>query len=198
MAWSLEQPNIVFFSGENGTLEVWDITKRKSEPIQTQNIAGRAINAICPYRQESDIVKNQGNLGHYISVADNSGTLRVMTLPKHLWENPDQASDDLQCYVDSEISKKVEKERFKHDRERSKKSRMKHAIDEEIESDTKIPDSDEDYLLYYFRRERTVLTNMMGTDWRSFVKHPSWVKNSVSNFGFFVDKYFLFYFSAKN
>ena len=100
----------------------------------------------------------------------------MMTLPKHLWENPDQASDDLQCYVDSEISKKVEKERFKHDRERSKKSRMKHAIDEEIESDTKIPDSDEDYLLYYFRRERTVLTNMMGPDWRSFVKHPSWVR----------------------
>ena len=53
-------------------------------------------------------------------------------------------------------------------------------------------------MLYYFRRERTVLTNMMGTDWRSFVKHPSWVKNSVSNFGFFVAKYFLFYFLAKN
>jgi hypothetical protein len=43
-AWSLEQPNVIFFSGDRGTLEVWDITKRRSEPIQTQNIAGRAIN----------------------------------------------------------------------------------------------------------------------------------------------------------
>ena len=50
VAWSIEQPNIVFFSGEKGSLEVWDITKRKSEPIQSQNISGRAINAICPYR----------------------------------------------------------------------------------------------------------------------------------------------------
>jgi len=47
VAWSIEQPNIVFFSGEKGDLEVWDITKRRSEPIQTQNIAGRAINGNC-------------------------------------------------------------------------------------------------------------------------------------------------------
>ena len=69
--------SIVYFSTESGTLEVWDITKRKSEPIQTQNIAGRAINVICPYRQESEIRrnKNQSNDGHYISIADNSGTL---------------------------------------------------------------------------------------------------------------------------
>ena len=65
----------MYFSTESGTLEVWDITKRKSEPIQTQNIAGRAINVICPYRQESEIRrnKNQSNDGHYISIADNSG-----------------------------------------------------------------------------------------------------------------------------
>ena len=44
VAWSLEQPNIVFLSGESGTLEVWDLNKRRSEPIQTQNISGRAIN----------------------------------------------------------------------------------------------------------------------------------------------------------
>ena len=51
-----------------------------------------------------------------------------MTLPKHLWQVTDQAVDDMQCCVDSEISKKVEKERFKHDRERSKKSRSKTTI----------------------------------------------------------------------
>ena len=44
VAWSIEQPNILFFSGEKGTLEIWDITKRRSEPIQIQNISGRAIN----------------------------------------------------------------------------------------------------------------------------------------------------------
>ena len=43
-AWSIEQPNILFLAGERGNLEVWDITKRRSEPIQTQNISGKAIN----------------------------------------------------------------------------------------------------------------------------------------------------------
>ncbi len=99
-AWSLEQPSIVFFSSDKGNLEVWDITRRKSDPIQTQNIAGRAINgitkncskfglgirnlfvaAICPYRG----VMSSEEEGHFISVADNSGTLRMMKLPKHLW-----------------------------------------------------------------------------------------------------------------
>ena len=72
VAWSIEQPNIIFFSGEKGNLEVWDVTKRRSEPIQTQNISGRAINAICPYRTQV----TKGNEGHFISVADDSGTLR--------------------------------------------------------------------------------------------------------------------------
>ena len=72
VAWSIEQPNIIFFSGEKGNLEVWDVTKRRSEPIQTQNISGRAINAICPYRTKV----TKGNEGHFISVADDSGTLR--------------------------------------------------------------------------------------------------------------------------
>ena len=43
-AWSLTQPSIIYFSGEKGNLQVWDITKRRSEPIQVQNIAGSPIN----------------------------------------------------------------------------------------------------------------------------------------------------------
>jgi hypothetical protein len=43
-AWSLTHPSYIFFSGENGNLQVWDITKRKSEPFQVQNIAGKTIN----------------------------------------------------------------------------------------------------------------------------------------------------------
>ena len=45
-AWSLTQPSIIYFSGEKGNLQVWDITKRRSEPIQVQNIAGSPINGI--------------------------------------------------------------------------------------------------------------------------------------------------------
>ena len=48
-AWSLTQPSIIYFSGEKGNLQVWDITKRRSEPIQVQNIAGSPINGIMIY-----------------------------------------------------------------------------------------------------------------------------------------------------
>ena len=43
-AWSLTIPSHIYFSGERGNLQVWDITKRRSEPIQVQNIAGSPIN----------------------------------------------------------------------------------------------------------------------------------------------------------
>ena len=136
------------FSGEKGNLDVWDITKRRSEPIQTQNISGRAINAICPYRTKV----TKGNEGHFISVADDSGTLRLMTLPKHLWQSNEHALDNLQTFIDAEIAKKQEKERLKSDKERTRKMRSKKTIDEELEEDTKVEEPEEEYLQYYFNR----------------------------------------------
>ena len=170
VAWSIEQPNIIFFSGEKGTLEVWDITKRKSEPIQSQNISGRAINAICPYRTKI----TKGNDGHYISIGDNSGTLRLMTLPKHLWETTDITMDDLQAFIDAEIAKKQEKERLKNDREKTRRMRFKKTIEEELEEDTKVVEPDDEYLIFYFQREKQVMQSLYGSDWRSHLKHPEW------------------------
>ena len=43
-SWSLTQPSTIFFSTEKGNIQVWDITKRRSEPFQSQNIAGSPIN----------------------------------------------------------------------------------------------------------------------------------------------------------
>ena len=43
-AWSLTKPSTIFFSTEKGNIQVWDITKRRSEPFQSQNIAGSPIN----------------------------------------------------------------------------------------------------------------------------------------------------------
>ena len=167
VAWSIEQPNIIFFSGEKGSLQVWDITKRRSEPIQTQNISGKAINAIAPYRTS----KTNGNIGHFITVADESGTLRIMTLPKHLWEPNTHALDGLQSFVDTEISKKQAKESLKSDHT-ARKIRGKKPIDEVLEEDTKITETDEEYLMFYFQREKQLLHGLYGADWMSFIKHP--------------------------
>ena len=147
---------ITIFSGEKGNLDVWDITKRRSEPIQTQNISGRAINAICPYRTKV----TKGNEGHFISVADDSGTLRLMTLPKHLWQSNEHALDNLQTFIDAEIGKKQEKERLKSDKERTRKMRSKKTIDEELEEDTKVEEPEDEYLQYYFTRSLLFVFNL--------------------------------------
>ena len=45
-------------------------------------------------------------------------------------------------------------------------------LDDEIEEDTKVTDTDDDFLLNYFRREKVVMHNMFGPSWREFIKHP--------------------------
>ena len=117
-SWSHTQPHRVFFSTEKGNVQVWDITKRRSEPLQEQNIAGSPINGkeiiltrynhisftkiksalmlkfsififivICPYNHKSKLKEGE----HYLSVADDTGVIRLMLLPKHLYMSSDQA-----------------------------------------------------------------------------------------------------------
>ena len=43
-AWSLTQPSTIFFSTDLGNIQIWDITKRRSEPFQVQNTAGKPVN----------------------------------------------------------------------------------------------------------------------------------------------------------
>ena len=84
-SWSLTQPNTIFFSTDRGNIQIWDVTKRRSEPFQVQNIAGKSINGICPFEPKT------GGDRHYLSVSDDTGVLRLMQLPKHLWTVSEQA-----------------------------------------------------------------------------------------------------------
>lgn len=94
-----------------------------------------------------------------------------MALPKHLWVNSDQGMDDLQAFIDNEIAKKQEKERLKNDREKTRRLRNKMTIDEELEEDTKVDEPEEEYLLFYFRREKQIMEALHGQNWRTFLRH---------------------------
>ena len=58
-AWSLTQPHVVFFSTEKGNIQVWDITKRRSEPFQSQNVAGSPINGSCLFHALAVVYNKQ-------------------------------------------------------------------------------------------------------------------------------------------
>ena len=106
-----------------------------------------------------------------------------MTLPKHLWESSDHALDTLQSFVDAEIAKKQEKERLKSDQQKTRKLRSKKTIDEELEEDTRVTEPTEEYLMFYFARERQVMQGMYGSDWHSFLKHPNLPREEFETVG---------------
>ena len=86
--------------------------------------------------------------------------------------------DGLQSFVDTEIAKKQEKERLKSDRQRRKET--KRSVEEELAEDTKIEETVEEFLHFYFRRERQVLEKIYGSEWLSYVKHPEFPREEFT------------------
>lgn len=93
--------------------------------------------------------------------------------------------DNLQEFIDKEIAKKEAKERTKLDRaienvdnptqEQGQPSLpSKRTWEQEIKEDTKIPDTAEEILRYYFGREKIIMEKLFGMEWKKHAKHPDW------------------------
>ena len=90
----------------------------------------------------------------------------------------------MQEFIDKEIAKKEAKEKTKLDRalENVEHGIIDHATDvttkktweQEIKIDTKIHESAEELLRYYFNREKVIMEKLFGVDWKRHVKHPDW------------------------
>ena len=85
----------------------------------------------------------------------------------------------MQEFIDKEIAKKEAKERTRLERaivdvEHGKSISTKKSWEQEIKEDTKIPDTAEELLRYYFGREQVIMEKLFGADWRRHVKQPDW------------------------
>ena len=99
---------MLFFSDEAGKLQVWDLKSRKAEPVQTQDICGKSLNSkhnyiikrrkkpiiiitlvIAPYAHKEKSANGEEKTTHFVSVADETGTLHVLYVPKHLYTRTD-------------------------------------------------------------------------------------------------------------
>ena len=90
----------------------------------------------------------------------------------------------MQEFIDKEIAKKEAKERTKLDRaienvdatalEHGPSTSNKRTWEQEIKEDTKIPDTAEEILRYYFGREKVIMEKLFGVDWKKHAKHPDW------------------------
>ena len=92
--WSLSRASFVFTSCEDGTIQCWNLLAGGNSPIQKQNTSGYTITCITGYYADPERNMNGDITGQYLSIADTTGTIRLLTLPKHMHETtPTEESD---------------------------------------------------------------------------------------------------------
>ncbi|XP_066453973.1 dynein axonemal intermediate chain 3 isoform X2 [Eleutherodactylus coqui] len=94
--WSLSRPSVFFIGKEDGNVDVWDLLEKTHEPSQTQNVSAAAITCIKPC-----IVSAKQ---HFLSVADDGGTLHVLEIPWTLHHPSANESSAVLHYLDREVS----------------------------------------------------------------------------------------------
>ena len=82
--WSLSRASVVFTSCEDGSILCWSLLTGGNSPIQRQNTSGYTITAITGYQAVDD--PSESLRGHFLSIADTTGTIRLLSLPRHMHE----------------------------------------------------------------------------------------------------------------
>ena len=89
--WSLSRPSVVFTSCEDGTIQCWNLVAGGNSPIQKQNSSGHTITCITGYHAQGQ--------GHFLSIADTTGTIRLLTLPRHMHETAPTEEEDTRDFT---------------------------------------------------------------------------------------------------
>ncbi|XP_070765575.1 dynein axonemal intermediate chain 3 [Enoplosus armatus] len=76
--WSLSRPAVFFIGKEDGSIEVWNLLEKSSEPAQVHaQITNAKITCITPWTASSK--------QHFLAVTDDLGMVRVFEIPKRLY-----------------------------------------------------------------------------------------------------------------
>ena len=97
--WSLSRASVVFTSCEDGTIQCWNLLAGGNSPIQKQNTSGYTITCITGYYADPEEKMNGDITGQYLSMADTTGTIRLLTLPKHMHETTSTEESDTRDFT---------------------------------------------------------------------------------------------------
>uniref|UniRef100_A0A8P4G9M5 Dynein axonemal intermediate chain 3 n=1 Tax=Dicentrarchus labrax TaxID=13489 RepID=A0A8P4G9M5_DICLA len=76
--WSLSRPAVFFIGKDDGSIEVWNLMEKTSEPAQVHaHITNAKITCIKPWTASSK--------QHFLTVTDDIGMVRVLEIPKVLY-----------------------------------------------------------------------------------------------------------------
>ncbi|KAF3690643.1 WD repeat-containing protein 63 Testis development protein NYD-SP29 [Channa argus] len=75
--WSLSRPAVFFIGKDDGSIEVWNLLRKTSEPFQTHaHVTSARITCITPWINSPK--------QHLLAVTDNLGMVRVFEIPRRL------------------------------------------------------------------------------------------------------------------
>ena len=89
----------------------------------------------------------------------------------------------MQLYIDAEIGKKAEKERLMMKGEKeggpdggvvSGGGKKKKTWEQKMAVETEVDETEEDFLRFYFVRERVIMERIYGGEWRRHLRHYEW------------------------
>ncbi|KAK2835208.1 hypothetical protein Q5P01_015692 [Channa striata] len=91
--WSLSRPAVFFIGKNDGSLEVWNLLKRTSEPVQSHaHVASARITCITPWIASPK--------QHFLAVTDSLGMVRVFEIPKKLYAPSRNESVNVRKYLE--------------------------------------------------------------------------------------------------
>ncbi|XP_043985899.1 dynein axonemal intermediate chain 3 isoform X2 [Gambusia affinis] len=94
--WSLSRPAVFFIGKTDGSVEIWDLLKNSSEPLQLHpHISKSKITCMkaCSFTAKQ----------HFLAVADDIGVLRIFEIPKALYLPSRHESLSMKKYFDLEV-----------------------------------------------------------------------------------------------
>ncbi|XP_041790507.1 dynein intermediate chain 3, axonemal [Chelmon rostratus] len=94
--WSLSRPAVFFIGKGDGSIEVWNLLEKTSEPthIYTHHISNVKITCIKPWTASSK--------QHFLAVTDDLGIVRVLEIPKTLYVPSKNESLSVRKYFELE------------------------------------------------------------------------------------------------
>lgn len=93
--WSLSRPAVFFIGREDGSVELWNLLEKTSEPTQILvHVLSATISCIKPW--------NASSKQHFLSVCDDRGMIRIFEIPKALYTPIKNESESMRKYFEVE------------------------------------------------------------------------------------------------
>ncbi|XP_046802728.1 dynein axonemal intermediate chain 3 [Lucilia cuprina] len=106
VAWSESRPSVLFLTRIDGSLEAWDILSRDDEACLNDTLGGGIVTNICEHKPSEP--------EKLLGIGDYNSSLRMVKLPKSLYQVMDQEFEDMKQHILKEESRKKEIQAWEH------------------------------------------------------------------------------------